>query len=165
MIKMTDLIIVAKITTPFGIKGLAKVTSFMQNPEEIFSNQLYGEDNTPYTLKHYAKKNNNSFIVYINDITDRTIIESLGKLNFYINKDTLSNLEEDEFYAKDLIGRNVKNSKEITIGIIKDTYNFGAGDILEVRFENGSMKMYPFLKVYFPIIHNDYLLLEDPEIN
>ena len=158
---MDNLIIVAKISAPFGIKGLAKVISFMQNPEDIFSHQLYDQNNTPYKLTKYSTTNKNSFVAQINDITNRTIIESLGKINFYIDKKSLTQLNDDEFYALDLIGLKVKNTKHEDIGIVKNIYNFGAGDILEIEFNDGSMYMYPFLKVYFPQIEDKYVIFQD----
>ena len=162
---MHDLISVAKINSPFGIKGLAKVMSFMQNPEDIFKYQLYSEDKTPYKLTKFSANNKNVFAVQINDISDRTIIESLGKLTFYVEKKSLSLLDsEDEFYVKDLIGRTLHNAKYENIGSITNVYNFGAGDILEVKFNDDSVQMYPFLKLYFPQIDDKYVVFQDAEL-
>lgn len=155
-------IIVAKITTPFGIKGLAKIMSFMQTPEDIFTKQVFGQDGCNYNFKQYAKVKSNLFIAHINEIVDRTEIEKLGKMSFFIDKDKLKNLvDEDEFYSADLIGKAVYNPNKTNIGIIKNTYNFGAGDIIEIAFNNGEVKMYPFLKVYFPEINDEYMILQD----
>ena len=74
----------------------------------------------------------------------------------------LPDLKEDEFYHTDLIGLEVKNSNGDTIGEVNAMYNFGAGDIIELKLNEGSLEMLPFTKDYVPTINikEHYIIVE-----
>ena len=72
---------------------------------------------------------------------------------FYVNRDLLPDLKEDEFYHTDLIGLEVRSSNGETIGEVNALYNFGAGDIIELKLNSGSLEMLPFTETYVPTIN------------
>ena len=71
-------------------------------------------------------------------------------------------LKDEEFYHTDLIGLEVKNSSSEVLGQVNALYNFGAGDILEIKMNNGSLEMVPFTKSFVPVINikDGYIIVE-----
>ena len=53
----------------------------------------------------------------------------------------------DEFYHKDLEGLQIKIDGSIQKGFVKDVFNFGSGDVLEVSLDDKEATIYiPFDK-------------------
>ena len=58
----------------------------------------------------------------------------------------------EEYYLADLIGLKVfEQASENEVGIVAGVYNFGAGDILEIKVNaTNKLEMLPFTKEYVP---------------
>ena len=78
--------------------------------------------------------------------------EALIGTELYVNRDVLPQLEEEEYYQTDLIGLDViEQSSGQNIGKVVGIYNFGAGDILEIKLKStAKTEMIPFTKQYVP---------------
>ena len=61
-------------------------------------------------------------------------------------------LSGNTFYHHDLIGLKVHSSREVLLGDVHALYNFGAGDILEIKTLEGKLEMLPFTKDCVPEI-------------
>ena len=139
-----------------GIKCDVRFKIFISIAEDI---DQYGEvENEAGTKKFQIKVVGHSkelLRVKIKGVDDRDVAFSLKGTGFYVSKDKLPNLEEEEFYHTDLIGLDVKSSEdEAFIGEVAGVYNFGAGDMLEVKTSmSGKSEMIPFTKVYVPTIN------------
>ena len=84
----------------------------------------------------------------------------------------LPQLEEEEFYHADLIGLDAKEiSSQKVIGKVDAIYNFGAGDLIDIKFSDGGSEVLPFTKEYVPEINikDGFIIVkliqfaEDPE--
>ena len=127
-----NLICIAKITKPHGIRGQAKLISYAERPENIFNYPyLYDEQLNEYKFKINAQTNN-MFIVTFNQNTSRNLVEELAGTKLYITRDMLPKTEENEYYNSDLEGMEVFDSKKKLCGHILEIRNFGAGDIIEM---------------------------------
>lgn len=133
----TKQILVGKIVAPQGIRGEVRVQTFTNTPSDfkdltIISNKFKSED-----FKFVrALPNTNVIIARINGINDRNMAETLRGTELYISRNTLPNLDSDEYYQADLIGFEVIYDKK-RIGIVSCFHNYGAGDIIEL--DNGNM--------------------------
>lgn len=149
---MTEKILcVARITSAHGVKGLVKIQSFTTPEVKLFEHKhlmLKSGKEIKITLMHKANPN---FICKIEHISNRDeAIKAKGE-KIYIKRELLDAMEEDEFYSSDLIGLDVIDSQtNDTLGIVHNVYNFGAGDIIEVKYLNGKTEMLPFNKFTFP---------------
>jgi 16S rRNA processing protein RimM len=109
-----------------------------------------------------ARKEN--FIINLKEINNRTGAEGLKGQEIYIDKAQLKNLENEEWYHEDLIGLNVQTSSGNEFGKIQAIFNFGAGDILEIKLVNNKIEMIPFNKDFvLEIILNDKIIISDME--
>lgn len=154
-----------------GIKGEVKVKSFT----EVDSNlDKYGPvENEAGDCQFELKVLGHSkelLRVKIKGVDDRTAAEHLIGTAFYINRDLLPALaEDDEYYEVDLIGLRVKSAKsDEQLGTIAGLYNFGAGEILEIKVQaTGKLEMIPFNKEYVPEVNvkEGYIIVESVLLN
>jgi 16S rRNA processing protein RimM len=144
-----NLIFIAQITKPHGIKGDAKLFSHTENPKDVFTYpDIYDENMTKYNLKYKAGKEN-PFIISVNGSDSRNFIEEIAGLKLYITKDMLPYPKENEYYHMDLKDIEVLDVNNKSYGRIIDVHNFGAGDIIEVKSPDLKDTVYlPFSKEF-----------------
>ena len=148
MSKSNEKIEIAVITSPHGLKGQVKLAVFLQNPSEITSySPLCFEDGSAAEIK-IVGSHKEKLICEISGCTTRENAEKLAKQKIYIEKSQLPAADEGEFYYSDLVGLTViKGKKEI--GEVIGVHNFGAGDIIEIKFNNGTGEMFMFTQEFF----------------
>lgn len=158
-----DLIYIAKITKPHGIRGQAKLISYSQPPENIFNYPcLYDKNLKEYKLKNNGQKDN-IFVISFNQNTSRNHTEEIIGTELYITKEMLSPTGEDEYYNRDLEGLSVIDKDNKLHGHIIEIHNFGAGDIIEMQTLNKKDTIFlPFDKefVSYVDLEKKYLLFD-----
>jgi 16S rRNA processing protein RimM len=144
-----NLIYIAQITKPHGIKGDAKLFSHTDNPKDIFTYpDIYDENMKKYHIKYKSGKAN-PFIISVNGNESRNFIEEIAGIKLYITKDMLPPPKENEYYHIDLKDIEVFDSKNKSYGKIIDVHNFGAGEIIEVESPKHKDTVYlPFSKEF-----------------
>ena len=164
-------ILIGKITSAQGLKGLVNIMSFAQNPTDIMQyEQLLdknGEEFSKMEIVGGVKgKNKDVITVKIDGVNDRTQAEKMRNIELFIDESELDELEEGEFYYSDLVGLDVLDSKKTKIGIVKNADDYGAGGILEIEFEDKNKEMFSITNQIFPEveIEQNYLVLNIPEI-
>ena len=80
------------------------------------------------------------------DINSREEAEVLKKKDVFIDSNQLNKLGVENWYHSDLIGLSVETPKGDLIGEIRAIYNFGAGDVIEIKLISGKVEMIPFTK-------------------
>lgn len=159
-----DKILLGKIVGAQGLKGEVKIKSFTEFEEDIGEYSPLEDQNGKEFDIEVLRVVKGTVIAKIDGITDRTGAESLVGTELYADKDLLPELEDDEFYHNDLIGLIVKLKLDNSeVGTVAGLYNFGAGDILEIKLK-GSTKteMIPFTDAYVPEINikDGYIIVE-----
>jgi 16S rRNA processing protein RimM len=162
-----DLLRVGKILTPHGVRGMLKIISYMQNPNDLFRFNLMKVVNDKVgnvKIKMLNSIGDATFICSVDGVATRTDAEKLVKNFLFINKAELPDLDENEFYIEDLKGMQVVDVNDEHIGVINALYNFGAGDIIEIEFNNGKTEMYDFNDNIFPEIKGDKITFVAPKM-
>ncbi len=137
--KMTDSknILVGKIVAPQGIRGEVRVQTFTSTPRDFQKLKIKGVRFNDGDFKFVRiVPNSNVIIAKISGVDDRNMAETLRGTELFIERDTLPDLKENEFYQADLIGFGVVRNGQ-KIGIVDCFQNYGAGDIIEL--DNGDM--------------------------
>ncbi|AVP87629.1 Putative 16S rRNA-processing protein RimM [Candidatus Phycorickettsia trachydisci] len=149
---MEKYLIVGKILKPHGVRGMMKIISYMHKPEDIFTAKVFYklQNFIPIDLRVHQKLDNQNFICTSNNVLNRLEAEKLHSCFLFIEKSTLSPTSKGEFYIEDLKKLTVIDAMDSRIGIIRDVYNFGAGDIIEISFDEGELEMYSFNQDTFP---------------
>ena len=148
---MTDLICLAKIVAAHGIKGEVKIKSFTKEPCDVLRyGALSNKDGTRFFELVFKGLAKGLMRVQIKGVSTRNDAENLIGEELFISRDQLPALDDDVFYQADLIGADVLDDKTSSkIGKVVGIYNFGAGDILEIKFDDMKQtEMLPFNESY-----------------
>lgn len=123
----TSKILIGKIVAPQGLRGEVRVQTFTDTPED-----LKDLDVLDIKLTFIRSAGRDVAICRVDGINDRNGAETLRGTELYVDRDSLPDLSEDEFYQADLIGMDVVQDDK-KVGRVVTIHNFGAGDILEVE--------------------------------
>lgn len=161
------LVAIGVITGAHGIRGQVKLRSFTSDPYDIatYAPLLNASGTKQYDVQ-VDGETKQGLIATIKGIKDRNAAELMKGTELFIDKNKLPEPSEEEFYYDQLIGLDVRDAAGASLGRVAALYNFGAGDILEVKLTAGHKEMYPFTKQSFPQVHIDkgYVLADLPEI-
>ena len=142
MFKKMKRLLIGKIKTAHGVRGLVKVQVLCEDLDlldgDLFTSES-GDAALHLTLKNAMKDH---WIAEIKNITDRTQAENLRGTKLYIDESALPEPEDGEIYYKDLIGLNVIDENKKEIGTVINVANFGAGDLLDIRPVSGGESFY-----------------------
>ena len=161
-----DKILMGTISGPHGVRGLVKVRSYTENPKDIFSyGKLYDETFAREFCLTFKVSGKDFFLAAVKGCENRNQAEELKGVKLYIKKESLPELEKETFWHNDLIGMEVKDSADKSYGKVVAVYNFGAGDILDVKTDSAKSVMIPFTKNDVPLVNVDekYLVVSGGE--
>lgn len=163
-----DLVAVGVVTGAHGIKGQLKIRSLTANPEDIVSyGALLNKEGTKRFELKLDGATKNGLIVTLKGLKDRNAAELLRGTELFVDRASIPESADDEFYYDALIGLEVRDTQKAVLGKVVALYDFGAGDILELQLAStGKKEMYPFTHINFPEIHVDkgYIIAELPEV-
>lgn len=128
-------IIVGKIGAPYGVKGWVKINSFTQQKESIFDYapwQLRGASNNQELQVDQWRTHAKSLIAKLDGVDDRNAAELIKNADISILASQLPDLDND-FYWKDLIGMQVVSDEGYKMGVVKDMFETGANDVMQVK--------------------------------
>jgi 16S rRNA processing protein RimM len=83
--------------------------------------------------------------------------------NTQVQREILNKLPDDGCNSS--FTRSIFDEDMNEIGIINDAYNFGAGDIIEIKLKGGKLELFPFTHEFFPIVTKEYAVLEKKSIS
>ena len=139
---------IAKVGKKNGLRGCFNLISFTSPPENIlkYKNLIISIKNTSqtYEVEYIKHKKNNIFTCKLKGVSNPEDARKLTNLEIKIHKNQLPELPKDEYYWVDLIGLRVITENEEEIGIIKNIFETGANDILEVKSKL-SLHLIPYL--------------------
>ena len=137
---------IGKIVTAVGIKGEVKFYSFSDDPMKLAEIEyIYvGKNKTKYDVE----KGNTAALKLIG-IDTRNDAELLKDKFCYIDECMLADLDEGEYYIKDLIGLEVFDAKDNSlVGVLDDVIQNTAQDIYLIKTEEGSEILVPAVKEF-----------------
>ena len=146
-----------------GIRGEVKVKSFSDDENHLtrygaLSNEA-GDKTFELKIVGHSKE---LLRVKIKGVDDRNTAETLIGTGLYVARDVLPSLEDEEYYHTDLIGLEARLQNGDVIGVVNAIYNFGAGDLIELKLGDGQLEMLPFTKQFVPVIDvkNKFIIVE-----
>lgn len=131
-------ILVGKIVAPQGIRGEVRVQTYTASPADFKNLNVFGGVVQKGDLKFVRLLNPTSTVIIakIAGVDDRNKAETLRGTELFVNRDSLPELNDGEYYQTDLIGLTVLRDDKV-LGTVDCVQNYGAGDILEL--DNGEM--------------------------
>ena len=143
---------VGVIAGAHGLRGLLRVRPFTDTPEDVAA---YGPVETEdggrtLTLSVANRLGKGVILVRAEGVADRNAAEALKGARLYVARDRLPVPEEDEFYYSDLIGLAAVTGDGAAVGRIRAVHEYGAGDVLEIIADDGSVATIPFTRAAVP---------------
>ncbi len=157
-----------------GVKGAVRLKVFTEDLEAllvqgnvtIFPDQHSQGEQRDCKLLHKIKV---GYAVQIAGVSDRDQAEVLKGLKLYVSRENLPEIEEaGSYYYEDMEGLQARELDGKPFGIVQAVYNFGAGDLVEVKLDDAmnspasGTRMYPFRDEFVPQVNIEkgYLVID-----
>ena len=142
-----DIVVMARVGAPFGIKGWLKLQVFTHSPDSLdaYASWLL---NCPtgweeFELEDFAV-NVKGVVAKLKGCDDRTAAEKLVKREIGIPRDALEKTGDGEVFWFDLIGCDVVNTAGNKLGKVETLMETGANDVLVVK-QGSEETLIPFI--------------------
>lgn len=146
-----DLFRIGRVSGTHHLKGTIKVTSNFNDVDILIGNKviltLKNEQKKVLTISEIKRINDKIILIDFEEIKDKTEASSLIGAEVHVRRDLLGDISEDEFYAEDLVGMEVINSDNTSLGKVEDILETGAHDVLIVN-EGVEEVMIPAVELY-----------------
>ena len=156
--KETNHIPIGRILGVHGVKGLVKIKSYLDEPDDIFNFNEILINRIKFKRINFRFRKKTNFIVELDGVNRLDEAKHLVNLDILINKKLLPKLKDKEFYLNDLISFDVKSETGCVLGKITGFFDFGAGLIAEVKREN-KLELLPFSDKFIVKIENKSKLI------
>ncbi|MDX1581431.1 MAG: ribosome maturation factor RimM [Alphaproteobacteria bacterium] len=141
------------ITGVIGIRGDLRVKVFTESPEALgeYGPLMLGPGGEARRVKSVAAVKGGARL-HLEGVETREAAEALKGTELCVARAALGEPEDEEtYYHVDLIGLRVEDEAGAVLGRVRAVFDFGAGDVLDIDFEDRSVKdMVPFTKEAVP---------------
>ncbi|MBU6140773.1 MAG: 16S rRNA processing protein RimM [Proteobacteria bacterium] len=171
---MTKKILIAKVSSPFGIKGEVRVIAYCENHLNLEKYSLTDAKGNEIKLKISNKNKavvgtsggDPIVIVKIEGVNDRNASEAIRNLEIFANRADFAPTKKDEFYYSDLIGLDVIDMNSKKIGKVVNVLDYGAGGLIDIEFEDKRRENFPFKNEFFPEVNleKNFIRIEEIEM-
>ena len=122
---------VGQVNRTYGLNGWHHVTSYTEEPQNLFTYPLFDQLLNPIKVLAY-KPHGKHFVA----LFERNTPESLVNALLYTTIDALPDLPGDQFYYHQLMDLPVIKDDGTLLGKVTDVYHNGSEDILIYKNEN-----------------------------
>jgi 16S rRNA processing protein RimM len=146
MAKLENPVLMATIGAAQGLRGDVRVKSYTADPTALGDyGNLSSEDGRVFEVLE-VREAKNVVIVRFRGINDRNAAEALAGLDLFVERENLPDeeLDDDEFYYADLEGLEAVGNDGKSYGTVSGVYDFGAGDVLELKGPGRRPALIPF---------------------
>ncbi|KQV73388.1 ribosome maturation factor RimM [Rhizobium sp. Root1220] len=146
MTKLENPVLMATIGGAQGLRGEVRAKSYSADPTALGDyGHLHSMDGRSFEVLE-IREMKNIVVIRFRGINDRNAAEALNGLELYIDRDNLPDdeLEEDEFFYADLEGLEALDDQGVSYGKVTGVFDFGAGDLLELKGPGKRPVLIPF---------------------
>ncbi|HYD66582.1 ribosome maturation factor RimM [Azospirillum sp.] len=165
---MSTKVCVGQFAGSHGVRGLVKLKSFTDDPKAVASygplSDESGARRFRVTLQGSVK---DLWLARVDGIATREEAQALAGVRLFVDRSALPETEdEDEFYHADLIGLRAETADGTPFGTVLALYDFGGGDVLEIRMPDGRTELLPFTKACVPVVDvkGGRVVVEPPDV-
>src|SRR5579875_3042218 len=128
------LVLVARVSGAFGVKGEVRIRTYTDNPLAVLNfRKLMGADGQLALTLVSGRSFKEGLIARAKEIATKEEADASKGLDLYAPRSALPATDPDEFYLTDLIGLKAETAEGAPLGTVKSVQNFGAGDVLEIQ--------------------------------
>lgn len=137
MERADDLVLLGKVTKPHGIRGEVKVYPYSGEPENFiqYSRVLLSSSNNADPVEYRIKRarvQKNLVLLQLEGCDNRNDAEALVQSQLYVHEDELPEPDKDEFYLRDLEGKQVVTEQGQLIGRVSAILSNAGQDLVQV---------------------------------
>ena len=130
-----DFILIGAVSKAHGMKGEVKIYCYSEQPDNFKEyRQVVLVDSKGKLSPHLKVKKSRAqgkvAITLLETITDRTRAEYVEGMGVLLPKEDLPDIEQDEYYWHQLIGKDVLDIDGKFLGTINNIFSNGAQDIM-----------------------------------
>ena len=159
-------VLLGEIGAAQGLKGEVRLRSYTAEPAAIARyGALHDEQGRTVEIES-VRVTPKALIARIKGVTTREAAEALNRTKLYIDRARLPERKDEEWYHTDLIGLAAVDRSGERIGAVVAVHNFGAGDLIEVKpDQGGATVLVPFTRDAVPEVdvEGGSLVLVPPE--
>lgn len=149
-------VILGQVSGLYGVKGWVKVYSYTEPREAILGYRAWqlqvDGDWQPIDLEE-GRKQGKTIIARLQAVSDREVAARLIGADIGVYRDDLPETQPGEYYWADLVGMEVVNSENRSMGKVSHLLATGANDVLVVKGEE---------EVLLPFVTGD--VIEDVDL-
>ena len=135
--KNKELVRVGIFGQPHGLKGDIKINIFISSLESFkLLDRYFMKDGTSEWVFVSLRKVGKIYIGSLQGYEDRNAVKELNGKSIFASRKKFPKINDNEYYAVDLIGCEVINIKKEILGCVINVQNFGAGDLIEIKNQN-----------------------------
>lgn len=146
MTTLKNPVLMATVGAAQGLRGEVRVKAYTADPLALGDyGNLRSLDGRIFEILEIREAKNVA-IVRFRGVNDRNAAEALNGLELYVDRDALPDgeLDDDEFYYADLEGLEVYDGAGKHYGSVSAVFDFGAGDLLEIKGPGKRPVLIPF---------------------
>lgn len=150
---MVERVCIGRFLGAHGVHGRVKLQSFMTRPEDLFGlGPLFDEQGRSFRVRRTGIGKDH-FLAEVDGLKQREAADALRGVRLYVDRTRLPEpVDADEFYHADLLALEAVTADGEPFGTVVAVYDFGAGDVLELRHVSGKLVQVPFTKAVVPTI-------------
>ena len=142
-------VVVAAIGAPFGVRGFSHLRSFTDPPDNVL-------DYPPWLARLNGRwmdtnaeneRHRGGIVTRLAGIDNRDDAAALKGVEIGVPAASLPVPNEDEFYWRDLVGREVCNLEGVALGTVANMMATGAHDVMVLN-DHGEERLIPFVRAH-----------------
>jgi 16S rRNA processing protein RimM len=155
-----DVVVMAAVAVPFGIKGWVKLHTFTENEHTLgdydawWVEQINPKEGWRLSKREAFEVKPNGVLAKFEACDDRTTSEAYRGRRIALLRSDLPQLDEHEAYQIDMIGYAVQNLQGHAFGSIVEFLETGANDIMVCRQADREF-LIPVIDSVIQSIHHD----------
>ena len=164
---MTEKFVVGTVGPPFGLEGFVRVKPFSGDIENLLrlrdaALRKAGKEQA-VRIEESVPAASAALIRFVG-INTPEAAKTLSGAEILVDRNQASPLANGEFYVEDIKGLAVVSGKDgEVLGRIHGIVEGGAGELAEIKLQNGQTRLVPLRKEFFPEINpeNSAVVLEN----
>jgi 16S rRNA processing protein RimM len=167
MAEIEDLVLIGKVTGPHALRGELKIRPYSGEPEKLrhYKYLLLAKERQAEPVLHKVSQvrlQKDYALVQLEDCRNRTEAEAFVRAAVYIRAEDLAAPAEDEFYLRDLIGKQMKSAEGQLIGTISGLLLGSGQDIAQVIGSEGQEVLVPLVPEFIVAVDTEAVIVSLP---
>ena len=153
------------IMTTHGLKGALKVKN-LSDFDRFHKNSrlyiLYKDEYIEVNVKSVSNQDDHLLVTF-KDLEDINLVEKYKNTDIYVSElDRVNELDDNEYYYSDLIGKKIINQNNEVRGIVKEVREYPVCHYLVISYNDKDV-LIPFQEKFIKDVNNDSIIIDEIE--